>query len=130
MWNIKNPDVTEKNISLKDYINQNKNFFRLRVEFGVHSPFYKCNKDINNEDIRIEGGLIINPICELPKFGFFKNFWSHECNRFNLTISTNKDHCNIDSKNDLYKTYYHFSDESRKKIFGISSLAPEKKKIR
>jgi len=128
MLNIKNPSITEKEISLNDYINSKKDFFRMSVEFGVHSPYFKCNY-FNNEDIKVEGGLVTHPICELPKFGLFKNFWSHECNRFNLNISINNNHCDIDSKNELYKTSYHFNSLERKKIFGIFRLAPKKKSL-
>lgn len=128
MFNIKNPKITETNISLNDYINNQKKFFKIQIEFGVHSPYFKCDR-ISNEDIRVEGGLVIHPICELPKFGLFKNFWSHECNRFNLNISIKNNNCDLDSKNEFYKTNYCFKDLKRKKIFGIFKLAPKRKKL-
>ena len=63
---------------------------RIRIYFGKESPFFKCDKDFNSQNIKVEGGLILEPICELPKFGFLKNFSSLKLNTANGTKNINK----------------------------------------
>ena len=125
MITYKNPKVTEKNISFRNYILSTKSGFDLEIYFGAESPFFKCEKNLKKE-LLIEGGLIQKPICELPKFGFFKNFWTHKSNRCDMRISTDTDKNNLDVLNKHYKTSYKFQDLDRKKIFGLFKLIDEK----
>ena len=128
MLNYKNPKITERNISFRNFILSKKNGFHLRIAFGADSPFFECKK-IYSETLSIKGGLIQNPICELPKFGFFKNFWTHECNRCDMSISQEMEVQNLETINRHYKTSYKFQNLDRKKIFGLFKLIPERNRL-
>ena len=128
LLNYKNPKITEKNINFRNWALSQKNYLRIRIYFGKKSPFFKYEKDFNSQNIKAEGGLILEPICELPKFGFFKNFYSHESNRIELDVSTKTD-IDLDAYNNLYKTNYLFKMPERKKIYGFFKLIKEEKKF-
>ena len=126
LLNYTNPKITEKNINFRNWALSQKNYLRISIYFGKESPFFKCDKDFNSQNIKVEGGLILKPICELPKFGFFKNFYSHISNRMELNISTETDD-DLDSRNNFYKTNYSFKMPERKKIYGFFKLIKETK---
>lgn len=128
LLNYKNPKITEKNINFRNWALSQKSYLRIRIYFGKKSPFFKCDKDFNSQHIKVEGGLILEPICELPKFGFLKNFYFYESNRMDLSVSTKTD-INLDAYNNLYKTSYSFKNAERKKIFGFFKPIPERNRL-
>jgi hypothetical protein len=121
-WLInKNPKITHKGLSFKDYLNvksldlisQGKGKINC---IGVvltkkHNPDFKIETNMKNTKCTIKGVLISNPICEKPEFGFFKNFWSLRENQINLYLSSeidsldkiNKD-CDVNLTNN-YRNY-------------------------
>ena len=126
LLNYKNPKITEKNISFRNWVLLQKNYFKISIYFGKESPFFKVDKEFNSQYIKIEGGLIIHPICEQTKFGFFKNYFSHESNRIELNVSTKAD-INLKSYNKLYNTNYTFTNNERNQIYGFFKLIKESK---
>jgi len=119
--NRKNPKITHKDLSFKDYLNfksldlksQGKgkiNFIEL-VLTKKNNPDFKIEANMKNSKCTIKGVLISQPICGIPKIPFLMNFWQLRENQINLYLSSeidsldkiNKD-CDINLTNN-YRNY-------------------------
>jgi len=128
----KNPEITHKDLSFKDYLNfksldlksQGKgkiNFIEL-VLTKKYNPDFKIEANMKNSKCTIKGVLISKPICGIPKIPFLTNFWQLRENQINLYLSSeidsldkiNKD-CDINLTNN-YRNYNYgrlYNDSSK-----------------
>jgi len=120
-----NPEkITHKKISFYDYVNS-KDINTFEIIISRLSPYFDFNKSFDGGKLTFEGCLLRNPICELPKFGYFlyNTFNAHRVNRFHIHFNTNDiDEINYESYlgkisniNKKFKTNYKKPD---KNLFG------------
>ena len=108
-----NPEkITHKKTSFYDYANS-KDINTFEVIISRLSPYFDFNKSFNGDKLTFEGCLLRNPICELPKFGYFfyNSFNAHGVNRFNIHFNSD-DIDEIDDESYLGK----ISNESTMKL--------------
>ena len=125
---LKNPKVEIKGSNLFNYI-KSKNFNgHLEIAFGDQNPGFECSKDLDGS-LTLTNVFIKRPICEFPKFGFFKSYFSLETSKSEMLITT-ANNGDLNTINKLYKTNYYFNgDKQRKKIYGFCEFQnPENKK--
>ncbi len=106
----KNPEITHKDLSFKDYLNR-KSLDLSSKGKGIincievvlakkNNPDFKIEANMKNTKCTIEGVLISKPICGRPKIPFLTNFWQLRENQINLYLSTE-----IDSLDEINKEF-------------------------
>ena len=125
---LKNPKVEIKGSNLFNHIKSENFNGHLEIAFGDQNPNFECTKHLNGS-LTLNNVFIKRPICEFPKFGFFKTYFSFETSRVELLITAENSE-DLDEMNKLYKTNYYFNgDKQRKKIYGLCEFQnPENKK--
>ena len=120
---LKNPKVEIKGSNLFNFIELKKGL-NLEIAFGNHNPGFECKKSLGGKDLTLTNVLIKKPIFELPKFGFFKSYYSLETSKCELFITTENKN-DLDTFNKFYNTNYYFNGDKqrqRKDIYGICEI--------
>ena len=115
-----NPRIDFKGTSFDKYV-ISKPINHFSIIITRLSPIFKPWKNQDVSEIKFEGCLLKYPVCELPKFGLLKKFYSILQNHFTLSIHTTKKNEEIDSQylnkissiNKKFNTNYFFSPPSR-----------------
>ena len=89
---IQNPTITKncEDISFAEYI-VSKDINTFEIVVTQYSPLFKINRNLDFTSITIEGCLLKDPVCGLPKIGFLKNFYLMKENTFSLTIEASSE---------------------------------------
>lgn len=129
--NRKNPKITHKDLSFKDYLNFKSLDLRSQGKGKInyievvlakkYNPDFKIETNMKNSKCTIKGILISNPICEKPEFGFFKNFWSLRENQINLYLSSEIDSLDKINKNCDVNLTNNYRNYNYGRLYNVSS---------
>jgi hypothetical protein len=127
---IKNPTITKncEDITFAEYV-ESKDINTIEVVVTQDSPLFKINRNLDFTSITIEGCLLKNPVCGLPKIGFLQKFYLMKEHVFSLTIEASPEidkeeeerFENIFTLNKKYNTRYI---SKRNKDLNIGSFWP------
>ena len=98
-----NPRIDFKGTSFDKYV-ISKPINHFSIIITRLSPIFKPWKNQDVSEIKFEGCLLKYPVCELPKFGLLKKFYSILQNHFTLSIHTTKKNEEIDLWNLLHRS--------------------------